>query len=110
MRFIFVIMAVIISQKGQYYQPRECAQVRFIIQNETLFAEEYPQCLPNATIPAPGGITLVHANLTSNQNEEVAAALGTSFGSAAWLALFIHAFLVELYVSSPQVIHLLAIY
>ena len=97
MRFIFIIMAVIISKYGNYYQPRECAQVQFIVHDDAQFTKLYPQCTSSASPLAPG-VTLVHANISSDRSEEVAAALGVSFGAGAWLGLIIHAFLVELYV------------
>lgn len=99
MRFIFVIMAIIISQHGDYYQPRQCAQVQYLEPNATRFAELYPRCISSDTgAIADGAVTLVQANINSQRPEEMAAALGLTFGSAAWLALVIHAFLVELYV------------
>ncbi|KAJ8114981.1 hypothetical protein OPT61_g3265 [Boeremia exigua] len=102
MRLIFVIMAAVISKYGDYYQPRECGQIQFLVKSQEELSIRYPECSRNASSNA---LTLVRANFSSSAPEEATVALGISFGSAAWLALTIHAVLVELYINLTPAEH-----
>lgn len=58
----------------------------------------YPACKPeNLNQLTSGGYVAVLANFGSSDSAEVAAALDAFFGMSGWMALLIHAILVEVY-------------
>ena len=76
-----------------------CAELKYIA-NETgrplnsLYAQ-YPVCAPNANLSVDN-IAVVKAQFKGSP-EQIGASLGISFGMAMWLALFIHAAGIEIY-------------
>lgn len=80
------------------YTVRTCAQVAFALgQNETLAA--YPQCVGYFDGNEPTRPIIVTADFASDNSMEFSAALGIPFGAAGWLALLLHTFAIETYVS-----------
>jgi hypothetical protein len=93
-----IISAQIISTSRSWYTVRPCAQIAFALgQNATL--EFYPQCLDYFTGVTPNLPVIVTADFASSNSMELSAALGIPFGAAGWLALLIHTFAIECYVS-----------
>ena len=91
-----IIMAVIITASGDYYQPRMCAQINYTLgENRTLL--DYPDCQVFYTEEDLGKQVLVHADMKGSAMT-AGAALGLSFGPALWLALALHAAGIEIYV------------
>lgn len=89
------------SGMGGFYQARSCAQLFYIYnhsQNDTLQAD--PDCASYFSGANVNKWVAVEANLGGDA-AGAAAALGTNFGSAMWLALAIHAIGVEIYVRGP---------
>jgi hypothetical protein len=93
-----IISAQIISMSRNWYTVRPCAQIAFALgQNDTLAA--YPQCIDYFNGNNPNLPVIVTADFASSNSMELSAALGIPFGAAGWLALLIHTFAIECYVS-----------
>nr|POE56488.1 hypothetical protein CFP56_33460 [Quercus suber] len=90
--------AAIISTIGSFNTTRSCGQIAFILR-ESRTLSLYPDCAAyfNGTDPAQRAI--VHVNFYSNNPAEIGAALGVPFGAAGWLALWLHAIGVEIYLA-----------
>lgn len=89
MRLNMIIAASIISISGKYYQAMPCGQIEYMGGDESV----YPACQADAN-----GQAAVLANFNSPTSiEQVAASFQTSFGMSGWVALFIHAVGVEIY-------------
>ncbi|KXH31589.1 hypothetical protein CNYM01_12122 [Colletotrichum nymphaeae SA-01] len=91
-------LAAMITAESNYYQVKQCAMVDFIFrhdQNKVLGF--YPGCDGYYSGENPGLSVLVHASITAHQPAEISAGFTAVFDSGSWLALVIHAILVELY-------------
>jgi hypothetical protein len=99
-RIIMIISALIISKIGAYYQIWPCEKLNWTLggRNKTLLT--YPSCRPFYDGKHPNAVAPVLADLNNGGPEQSGAALGLNFGMAVWLALFIHAVGVEIYVSN----------
>ncbi|KAH7370207.1 hypothetical protein BKA65DRAFT_487870 [Rhexocercosporidium sp. MPI-PUGE-AT-0058] len=101
-RIIMIITALIISTQKNYYATRPCGELAYIrsgssdLDNQPAsFTQRYPQCVNGSEMtPVP-----IIASMTDGDSENVGVALGMSFGMAIWLATFLHAFGVELYLT-----------
>ncbi|KAH6721658.1 hypothetical protein BKA61DRAFT_538299 [Leptodontidium sp. MPI-SDFR-AT-0119] len=101
-RIIMIITALIISTQKNYYATRPCGELAYIqtgnsdLENQPpSFAQRYPQCInASENTPVP-----INASMTDGDAENVGVALGMSFGMAIWLALFLHAVGVEVYLN-----------
>ena len=76
-----------------------CAELEYIATEigrplKSLYAQ-YPVCAPSANLSVDN-IAVVKAQFKGSP-EQIGASLGTSFGMAMWLALFIHAAGIEIY-------------
>ena len=81
------------------YTIRSCAQIAFALgENDTLAA--YPQCIGYFNGDTPNLPVVVTADFASGNSMEISAALGIPFGAAGWLALLLHTFAIECYVST----------
>jgi uncharacterized membrane protein len=89
-RLIQVIANLILSMIGSYYMAMPCRQ----IEGAGGDMEKYMTCRAN-----PDGWTVVHANWSGSTEgiEEVAAVFQITFGMCVWLAYFMHAVGVEIY-------------
>lgn len=99
-----ILMAIVIGMTDNYYSPRQCAQIDFVLgRNETL--EKYPECdifysgedLEKSTLVVGKFAATVPEGEGDGMTTE--AALGLAFGPALWLAFALHAIGIELYVS-----------
>jgi hypothetical protein len=97
-RIIMIISAQIISTSRIWYTVRPCAQIAFTL-GQTSTLESYPQCHDYFTGVSPNLPVIVTADFSSQNSMELSAALGIPFGAAGWLALLIHTFAIECYVS-----------
>ena len=93
LRLIMIISALIISSTGGYYRAMPCSEIAFIQDSREEFQANFPQCF------AVNGTTddWVAVKASFDGNAQVATALGLNFGMAGWLALFMHAVGVEIY-------------
>ncbi|KAF6819499.1 hypothetical protein CSOJ01_01242 [Colletotrichum sojae] len=99
MRIIGFLAARINASTGAtYYEVKQCAVLDFIFRhNQTKVLGLYPDCGAFYSGENPGLNVLVHANVNARQPAEIAAGFTAVFGAGSWLALVIHAILVELY-------------
>lgn len=93
------ISTSIITITGDQYLVRSCETIDYMLFHFQNYTEMlYPDCASWYTGEDPNKHIAVKATLDGGFAEN-AAALGMSFGNAFWLALAIHAILVEVYVS-----------
>ena len=95
-RLIMFSSAAIISQIGGFAVIRTCAQIAFVVGPKgTLFF--YPDCAPYLNGTNPQQQVIVEADYNSANPLEISASIGIGFGSAGWLAFWLHAIIVEFY-------------
>lgn len=97
------IMAIIIGMTDNYYSPRQCGQIDFVLgRNETLL--KYPECdvYYSGENLEKSALVVGKFEMTAPEGEAdgmtTEAALGLAFGPALWLAFALHAIGIELYV------------
>jgi len=88
------------SSASRWYVERPCAQINAIWgSNNTLSA--YSACSAYYDGSDPDYRVAVKSGYpTSSSPVEIAATFGSTFGGAGWLALWLHAILIEVYVST----------
>jgi hypothetical protein len=96
-RLIMYASAAIISGFTSLSTTYPCAQINFTLGKEGTLSY-YPDCIAYYNGTHLGQRVVVTPNFNSENPIEIAAALGVSFGTAGWLALWIHAILIEVYV------------
>lgn len=92
--------AAIISGNSEFYTTKPCYVIDDIfsgVQEYTLAF--YPECASWYNGTTPDKFVAVRANANSEDPVEIGAAYSIFFGASLWLALFIHAVGVEVYVS-----------
>ena len=89
-----IISSKILTRIGGYYRAMPCDEIAFLLDDQTQFETSYPQCfVANGTID---GWIALPASFSRNA-AQIGNSLGFSFGTAGWLALFMHAVGVEIY-------------
>ncbi|KAI9844085.1 MAG: hypothetical protein M1837_005798 [Sclerophora amabilis] len=97
-RIIMILSALIISMIGSYYHAQSCDQIVFVNDGDAGKVESvYPGCANRTASSDP--YVVVSANLAGGRAEEAGASLDLSFGSAIWLAIFLHVVGVEIYLN-----------
>jgi hypothetical protein len=96
-RIIMVLAALITSAIGSYNVIMSCGELGSI-HGFGYLAETYPGCVVNSTIQQ-SDLRIVHADMSSDLDEETGASLRVSFAMAIWLAFFLHAVGVEVYLA-----------
>ena len=94
LRIIMIISALIISSNGGYYRAMPCSEIDFLQDSREEFKAKFPQC--SAVNGTTNDWIAVEASFNSGK-AGVSTALGLNFGMAGWLALFMHAVGVEIY-------------
>lgn len=84
-----------------------CAQINFALGEEGTLAYD-PACSAYYNGTNTEQRVIVTPNFDSEDPIEIAAALGISFGTAGWLALWIHAILIETYVRISTLLRFVA--
>lgn len=99
-RLIVIISAQILSKIGSYHVIMTCGEILSLRSTEYV-GTRYPSCLgANATTTADLDTHLVPVLVYFGSNlEEIAASLRAPFGMSLWLAIFLHAVGVEIYLS-----------
>ncbi|WYZ41933.1 hypothetical protein EsH8_V_000828 [Colletotrichum jinshuiense] len=99
MRIIsFLATKILASNDSPYYQVKQCAVLDFIFRhNQNKVLDLYPGCGAFYSGENPGLNVLVHGNTGAHQPAEIAAGFTAVFDAGSWLALAIHAILIELY-------------
>jgi hypothetical protein len=100
-RLIMYASAAIISGFTSLSTTYPCAQINFTLGKDGTLSY-YPDCIAYYSGTHLGQRVVVTPNFNSENPIEIAAALGVSFGTAGWLALWIHAILVEVYVGTSS--------
>ncbi|KAL8911470.1 MAG: hypothetical protein Q9171_003368 [Xanthocarpia ochracea] len=94
LRIIMVLAALVSSNTSFYNTTMTCGELLTILDTSEKVNSFYPSCgEPGATTHT---LAIVQAKF-GTQPEQVASALRISFGMALWMALFLHATGVELY-------------
>lgn len=89
-----ILGAVVVSAIGSYYTTMTCGEVAFINRDDSSgFQMTYPECIG----ADDSKHIVVHANLGGPSGENAGASLRVNFGMAIWMALFLHAVGVEIY-------------
>ena len=92
--------AAIISGYYSLATTYPCVQIDSILGEDGTLAA-YPGCITYYDGSKLDQRVVVSPDFESENPIEIAAALGLSFGTAGWLALWIHAIIVEVYVCEP---------
>ncbi|KXJ88388.1 hypothetical protein Micbo1qcDRAFT_189882 [Microdochium bolleyi] len=102
MRPIFILLALAASKLGNFHLALPCDKIEYVLANAQVpdpnitLAGTFPDCAAYLSGADPAKMTVVRANLRGSIVERTAA-LNMSFGTATWVALIIHAVLLELY-------------
>ncbi|KAL2071974.1 hypothetical protein VTL71DRAFT_11317 [Oculimacula yallundae] len=101
-RFIMIIAAMIVSTQKNYSATRRCGEIAFTVSGSSDltnqpedFTQRYPGCV-NASANTPVAIS---ASM-DGEAENVGVALGMGFGMAVWVAFWLHAVGVEIYLNA----------
>jgi hypothetical protein len=99
-RFIMIISAMIISNKG-HYAVWPCAKIAATISEDMELVSAYPACASYADGSNLDQVSAVLADMGGASAVNAGAALNVNMGMALWLASAVHALGVEIYVSLP---------
>jgi hypothetical protein len=86
-----------------YYYAIPCDKLDYLIGSQQAVVTLFPSCTIYYNGQDPNAAAAV-IDYMNGRTENVAAALDASFGMALWLALFLHAAGVEIYVSYGYII------
>ena len=90
-----VSSAMITTAIGSYYSLYTCDELNFIHNSNSSYVEfNYPACRTR-----PSNSAAIHANFGSTKPENIGASLRLGFGMSIWLAFFLHAVGVEIYLN-----------
>ncbi|KAF3039390.1 hypothetical protein E8E12_007955 [Didymella heteroderae] len=95
-RFIMIISAMIISDKG-HYAVWSCAKIAATISKNMDLVPVYPACASYADGSNPDQVSAVLADMGGASAANAGAALNVNFGMALWLAFALHAVGIEVY-------------
>lgn len=101
MRVVMIISGLIISARGEHYQPFPCEVVDYLTLGDVnATMEAFPRCSSRVSGTESGQWTMVRADIHSGSIVEIAAALQLGFAVGGWLSIAIHAIGIELYVGT----------
>ncbi|KAF8592991.1 hypothetical protein BDV93DRAFT_591016 [Ceratobasidium sp. AG-I] len=92
LRILMIITAQVVSAIGQYHVAWSCEEVAFVVDDQAKMATDYPTCVNGQE----GGFVVIPARWTNGVS--IGSALRMTFGPALWMALFLHAVGVEIYI------------
>ncbi|KAI9891384.1 MAG: hypothetical protein M1814_002898 [Vezdaea aestivalis] len=102
LRIIFIIMSAIITSIGSYHDIFSCEELLSLSDGDRAVRnQDFPACANIPFLNQTTTFVAVQANLGAS-SATTAASLNTSFGSALWLALLIHAVGLEIYFHYTQ--------
>lgn len=93
------IGVIVVSSIGGHYFAQPCDKINFTLGGRGKTMTLYPQCAAFYSGENLDQHAVVKANYFGGNVMEIATAFNICFGPAAWLALTLHAFVAELYVS-----------
>ncbi|KAG9103838.1 hypothetical protein FRC06_007650 [Ceratobasidium sp. 370] len=95
-RLIVGMLVVYISKARGYYYALPCDEVGYVLNNQELYARDYPQCQAGWT-----GSRVTHVSVEANAGDKtglgLAAAARSAFGTSMWIAILIHVLGTEYY-------------
>lgn len=102
-----IIAVQITALVGSYNLAVSCDEINFVNDNDQEYVlSKYPQCRQDPSLSnraeSPNSTSIpvvVQADFTSSRPEELGAGLKSAFGMAFWLALVLHMFGTEVYLS-----------
>ena len=101
MRLIMIIAAQIVSKQNNH-MVQSCAKIDYIYDNSQAdVLSLYPACSGFYDGTNPSAVVAAKSNFGSSDVVQLVAAMNMTFGGALWLALWLHAIGVEIYVSCP---------
>ena len=92
-----IIAAQVTSAIGSYDVIMSCGELESM-KGYSYLASTYPDCLSSSSTILSDQLRVVRANF-GGRKEELGASLRLNFGMSIWLALFLHAVGVEIYLS-----------
>jgi uncharacterized membrane protein len=93
-RIIMVMAAQIITAIGSYNTIWTCKELNFVYEDDPQYIQnKYPQCVSDSNADA-----IVQANF-GTEKDGIGSSLRITFGLATWLAIFLHAVGVEIYLN-----------
>lgn len=98
LRLILAMASSIISISLSYYLAQPCDKMDYMLGKEETLAR-YPDCANFYNATRIDQNVVVQADF-NGEVDEIGTAMNMNFGMALWVALFLHAFGVEIYVSS----------
>ena len=96
-RLIMIMSAVILSKIGSYHVLMTCGEILYMRSAEDVLSK-YPACLGADTMISDTQLVPVLVKFGSNI-EEIGASLRLPFGMSLWIAMFLHAVGVEIYLA-----------
>jgi uncharacterized membrane protein len=97
LRLIMYLSALVVSSyPNGFYTVQSCDKLLFTAKNATDVYAMYPSCAPEHSNMTVDGQVVVKPNINGSL-ETAISALDIGFGMAGWLALFLHAAGVEIY-------------
>jgi hypothetical protein len=103
MRICLIVGATVVSSVGGYYLAQPCDKITFTLKSRDITMALYPECASFLSGENLDQHAIVKATYFKGNAMEVAAAFDMCFGAAVWLALALHVFGAELYVSLQSV-------
>jgi prepilin-type processing-associated H-X9-DG protein len=89
-----IIAAQVVTVIGSYYTTMTCGEVAYIQRDDLAYLQTaYPGCVAGTESLQ----TVVHVSFADGHAEEIGASLRLNFGMGLWLAFFLHAVGVEVY-------------
>lgn len=96
LRLIQILATIIISTMSRYRLAMECAKLDYIIEDRVEMSSTYPDCIAYFNGTQTDQAAVVQADFNGSV-EQIGASLDMTFGMAMWLALWLHAMGVEIY-------------
>ncbi|KAG8743525.1 hypothetical protein FRC10_011916 [Ceratobasidium sp. 414] len=95
-RLVMVLLMIYLSVARGYYHTLTCDEVAHILNNQEMYARDYPQCQPGWTGPQAKSVS-VEANPGEGTDLGLTAALRFTFGPSMWIAIWVHIIATEYY-------------
>ncbi|KAG9125741.1 hypothetical protein FRC07_006400 [Ceratobasidium sp. 392] len=95
-RLVMVVLVVYLSVARGHYYTLTCDEVAHLLNNQQLYARDYPQCQPEWHGPQVKSIS-IEANPGDDTELGMTAAFRSVFGPSIWISIWIHAIVTEYY-------------
>ncbi|KAG9094654.1 hypothetical protein FS749_012076 [Ceratobasidium sp. UAMH 11750] len=95
-RLVMVLLIIYVSVVRGYHHTLTCDEVGYILNNQEMYARDYPQCQPGWTGPRVNSVS-IEANPGDATGLGMAAAHRFNFGPSMWIAIWIHIIATEYY-------------